>query len=187
MIKWIALIVGAGLITFVVIRVIKVMLKTEKESKNNTTPDKPETIDDYKPQTPAMDINSSSASAPVVDFSAPTKTNGEAIHTDFADLFSDDFSNLTGTGFNDRIDDEFGDFSRHMHTRKGRRRKPVDFDLDGDMADSDFEYIPGSPDFSYLNKRQPKPKKTVERELNELPTELKVLMLSYIFDLKFFD
>ena len=182
---WIALIVGVVLVTFVAIRIIKVMLKTEKES-NKPTENKSQSSEDYHPDKTAIDISSSSASGPVVDFTTPAKPQG-AINTDFDDLFSDDISNMAGVGFDDKADDEFADFSHHMHTRKGRRRKPIDFDLDGDMADSDFEYIPGATDFSYLNKRQPKPKKPLSNELNELPTELKVLMLSDIFDRKFFD
>ena len=167
MIKWFAIFIGAGILILFVVRIIKVMLKTEKESK--TKADKIEKKqEEYIPETSKIDINSSSSIMPTVDFSnKPVKTPNY---------------------FTDNADDEFMDYSQHMHSR-GRRRKPKldDLDLDGDMADKDFEYIPNSLDFSYLHDRNQKKKKPLKKELNELPTELKVLMLSDIFDRKFFD
>jgi len=172
MLKWIILAVGAIVLTVFVVKIIKVMLKTEKESKQPTTEqDKPESKGEYIPQEVPIDIHSSSAGI-VTDMSAKPKTD-------------DEYNFDMPSGFTDLADDEFFDYSAHMHSRKGRRRKPVDFDLDGEMAD-DFEYIPSTPDFSYLNRNRKPKKKPIEKELNDLPTELKVLMLSDIFDKKYF-
>ena len=167
MIKWFAIFIGAGILILFVVRIIKVMLKTEKESKSNTAITE-EKVEEYKPENSKIDINSSSSAMPTVDFSNKTMD--------------------TPNYFTDNADDEFMDYSQHMHSR-GRRRRPKldDLDLDGDMADNDFEYIPSSPDFNYLHGRNQKKKKPLKKELNELPTELKVLMLSDIFDRKFFD
>ena len=179
MIKWVLLAVGVLLATIFVVLFIKYMLRTEKESKTSTE-QKAETVEEeYKPQN-HVDIHSASAGVPVTDMSAKPideyKPHSDVID-DVPDLPMPPYS-----GFSDDLDSDFADFSDFAHKSKGRRRKPIDFDLDGDLAD---EYIPDSPEFSYLPKRQPQKRKPLSTELNELPTELKVLMLSDIFDRKF--
>ena len=176
MLKWVLLAVGCAVAIIFVILLIKYMLKTEKDSKKQETVTESENIqEEYKPQNVPVDTNSVSSGVPVTDMSVNPIDNN--------DLLEDmpDFP-MSSNGFMDDLDDDFADFSDFAHKSKGRRRKPVDFDLDGDLAD---EYIPDSPEFSYLPKRQPKKRKPLSTELNELPTELKVLMLSDIFDRKF--
>ena len=172
MLKWI-IFASIGLVAVVfVIRVIRTMLKIEKQS-NKEDKAEPVAEQEYTPTDTAVDMRSSAANI-VTDMSTNTATDDSVYNFD------------SQTGFTDHADDEFFDYSAHMHNRKGRRRQSTpDFDLDGEFAD-DFEYQPRN--FDYLaNRRPPKKKKSVSTELNELPTELKVLMLSDIFDRKFFD
>ena len=178
MIKWALLIIGIVVLTWFVIRIIKVMLKTEKESKKIVNEDKVEAKPEYIPEEKAIDIHSATGGIPITDMSNNTRED----EIDFVNSIMDDFDEPISSNFTDDLDDEFEDYSKFAHGSKGRRRKPVDFDLDGEMAD---EYIPSSPDFSYLPKRQAKKRQPLSTELNELPTELKVLMLSDIFDRKF--
>ena len=171
MLKWIILAIVLLVVTIFVIRIIKVMLKTEKDSKKSADKVSETKEVEYQPENPIVDLHSSN----------------NTIMTDMSvkkDEKVSDFNFDMPSGFTDDVDEDFNDFSAYARGGKGRRRQPVDFDLDGDFAD---EYIPSSPDFNYLPKRQPKQKKPIATELNELPTELKVLMLSDIFDRKFFD
>lgn len=132
---------------------------------------------------PNKDVLKKDFEIPDIDLDEPRFDDFNS--SEFSDFNSNDNFDFASSGFTDHEDEEFFDYSRHMRNRK--KRKPVDFDLEGEMAD-DFEYIPSSPDFSYLhNHRPPKKKPTLEKSLNEMPTELKVLMLSDIFDRKFFD
>ena len=183
MIKWIALAVGLLIASIFVIRLFKTMLKIEKDNNKkdktskevaqNTTPVENE---EYRPEKSSINLNSSNNTI-MTDMSIDGN-----IKDDGKDYYKP-------SGFADSVDNEFKDYSNHARNRKGRRRKPVDFDLDGEFAD-DFEdnstYIPASSEFGYLNggksKRQP-----LKKELQNMPTELKVLMLSDIFDRKFFD
>ena len=148
------------------------MLKTEKDSNKSMSVSESGAKEvEYQPENSAIDLHSSNATI-MTDMSVKTDEKSPNFDFDMPSTFTDD------------IDEDFNDFSAYARGGKGRRRQPVDFDLDGDFAD---EYIPLSPDFNYLPKRQPKQKKPIATELNELPTELKVLMLSDIFDRKFFD
>ncbi len=176
MFKWVLLAVGLLIATIFVILFIKFMLKIEKaDKKSSEAPVEQE--EEYQPQDAHIDIHSASAGVPVTDMSSNDEYKSPSgVIDDVPDL------PMPSSGFMDDLDDDFADFSNFAHNSKGRRRKPVDFDLDGDLAD---EYIPDSPEFSYLPKRQPKKRRPLSTELNELPTELKVLMLSDIFDRKF--
>jgi hypothetical protein len=175
MIKWVLLAVGCLIATIFVVLLIKYMLKTEKETKQQETAKKTESVqEEYQPQNAPTDIHSASGGVPLTDMSVKPSDNNDLEDTlDFP---------MPPSGFMDDADSDFADFSDFAHKSKGRRRKSVDFDLEGDLAD---EYIPDSPEFSYLPKRQPQKRKPLSTELNELPTELKVLMLSDIFDRKF--
>lgn len=182
MLKWVLLIIGLSVLTIFVVAFIKFMLKTEKDIKKSdskASEDKP--VEEYTPEERPMDIHSASSVIPITDMS---KHDAKAEQDFINDIMADFDAPISSNGFMDNIDDEFADYSKFAHNSKGRRRKPIDFDLDGDMAD---EYIPSSPDFSYLPKRQKQKKQPLNKALNELPTELKVLMLSDIFDRKFFD
>ena len=177
MFKWVLLAVGLLIATIFVILFIKYMLKIEKaDKKSSETPTEPQ--EEYQPQDTHVDIHSASGGVPLTDMSS--KPVEEHKSSDLIDDVPD--LPMPPSGFMDDLDSDFADFSDFAHKSKGRRRKPVDFDLDGDLAD---EYIPDSPEFSYLPKRQPQKRKPLSTELNELPTELKVLMLSDIFDRKF--
>lgn len=178
MIKWVILAIGAVLLTCIVIKIIKVMLKAEKDSNQKSSSKDETTQEEYIPEERPIDIHSASSGVPITDMSSKDKE----VEADFVNSVLDDMP-ISDSGFIDSIDDDFDDYSKFAHS-KGRRRPPIDFDLDGDFAD---EYIPDSPDFNYLPRRRPQKKKTIEKELNDLPTELKVLMLSDIFDRKFFD
>ena len=183
MLKWVLLIVGLTIATIFVVAFIKFMVKTEKDSKKSDKSEKEETVvDEYKPEERHIDIHSASSAIPITDMSKHDDAKAE--HDFINDIMADFDTPISSGGFMDDMDDEFADYSKFAHNSKGRRRKPIDFDLDGDMAD---EYIPSSPDFSYLPKRQKQKKQPINKALNELPTELKVLMLSDIFDRKFFD
>ena len=181
MFKWVLF--GGFIITAIfVVAFIKFMLKTEKDSKTAEIKDSDNKSEEYVSQDAPINIHSASAGIPPTDMS-----NNVSKSTDtYRDMIDDvpDLPMPEFNGFIDDLDNDFSDYSQFAHNSKGRRRKPVDFDLDGDLAD---EYIPSSPDFNYLPKRQPRKKKSISTELNELPTELKVLMLSDIFDRKFFD
>ncbi len=178
MLKWILLVVGIVISTIFVIALIKFMLKAEKDSKNITTEDVVGKPKEYEPEdnnNAPVSVHSASAAIPVTDMSKK----------DEQDFVNDIMADFDGpSGFVDDIDDEFADFSDFAHKSKGIRRPQIDFDLDGDMAD---EYIPSSPDFNYLPRRRQSKKQPIDKALNNLPTELKVLMLSDIFDRKFFD
>jgi len=177
MIKWIVLAVVLLILIIFAVRVIKTMLKIEKDSKKPSD-NQEDTVkqEEYVPENSGVDIRSSSATI-MTDMSS--KANDET--SDF------DFPKMSESGFYDDLDDDFTDFSQYANSYKGRGSRDfddLDFDLDGDFAD---EYIPSSPEFSYIPRRQPTRKKEVSTELNEMSTELKVLMLSDIFDRKFFD
>ena len=177
MIKWVLLIVGIILATSIVVALIKIMLKSEKVSKKISSEETSNPDKEYQPEQKHIDIHSASSGIPVTDMSVE-ETKGS--------VKFDEMSNIPGidNGFLDELDDDFADFSDFAHNSKGRRSNYVDFDLDGDLAD---EYIPDSPDFSYIPKPRSHKKRAIATELNEMPTELKVLMLSDIFDRKFFD
>ena len=162
MLKWIVLSLGLIAAIIFTVALLKFMLKTEKDSKNK--PDESDNVkqEEYQTEDSHINIHSATGGIPVTDMSAA----------------------ITGAGFTDKLDDEFDEFSEFARNYRGRRRKPIDFDLDGDFAD---EYIPDSPDFSYIPRQsKTRSNKSVATSLNELPTELKVLMLSDIFDRKFF-
>ncbi|MFQ6724352.1 MAG: hypothetical protein ACLRFE_03365 [Clostridia bacterium] len=182
MLKWIIIAIVIVLMVFAIM-FIKFMLKTEKDSKKQVT-EKVEPAEEYNPETKPVDIHSASSSIPITDMS--NKSNNTKADQDFINDIMSDFDIPTSNGFIDAVDDEFADYSDFARKSKNMRNSVVDFDLDGDMAD---EYIPDSPEFSYLPRRQPRSmaNKPVDEALNELPTELKVLMLSDIFDRKFFD
>ncbi len=157
MIKW--LVIGATvlIVLVVAIRILKVMLHTEKASKP---------IDKDEPEEEYIPIKEDE-----VDLAPPQIPN--------------EIENLSN-GFGDSLDDEFSDYSKYAHNRKPSA--PIDFDLEGDYADDEFEYIPNRPDLDFFPQRRVKKKQkpTIEQSLNDMPTELKVLMLSDIFDRKFF-
>ncbi len=187
MLKWIIIGVIALLVTILVIRIIKIMLHTEKQDKQaEQKPSEP--VAEYQPEQGPIDVRSSSAEVSLSDLPQPSANNTES--DEYQPLDSGIIDGpIEDTGFLDDIDNEFADYRRHARNRRGRRRQPVDIDLEGDMADEDFEYIPDSPEFSYLEHRRRDPKKakpTIKESLNDMPTELKVLMLSDIFDRKFF-
>lgn len=173
MLKWIIFASIALVVIVLVIKIIKAMLKTEKESKQKeaTEPIKEE---EYKPEQVPADMRASTTGI-VTDMSNSVSDANDAEY-DF------DMS-----GFSDHDDDEFFDYSAHMHGRKNRKGNNLpDIDLDGEFAD-DFEYQPTNFDYLTREPRRQNKKKPVSTELNELSTELKVLMLSDIFDRKFFD
>ncbi len=173
MLKWIIFASIALIVVVLVIKIIKVMLKTEKESKQKEAAE-PIKEEEYKPEQVPADMRSSSAGI-VTDMSNNVNDNNDTEY-DF------DMS-----GFSDHDDEEFFDYSSHMHNHKNRKRKNMpDVDLDGEFAD-DFEYQPTNFDYLTREPRRQNKKKPVSTELNELSTELKVLMLSDIFDRKFFD
>lgn len=183
MLKWVLLIVGLVVLIAFVVAFIRFMLVSEKESKTTVEPKLQN--EEYTPEGEPINIRSSSGGVPLTDMSIKDNANDiSKEEQDFVNEIMADFDQpIGGGGFVDDIDDEFEDYSKFA--RQGRRRQPVDFDLEGEMAD---EYIPDAPDFSYLHhRRQPKQKSTLDKQLNELPTELKVLMLSDIFDRKFLD
>ena len=146
--KWVALVIGVIVATIFVIRVIKVMLKTEKESKKAEESTKVESQAEYVPQDAPIEIHSSSNSI-VTDMSVKPQSTT-----------LNEMPNISNSGFSDFADDEFMDYSSHMHKSKGRRRKPIDFDLDGEMADN-FEYMPSSPEFGYLGNYKQTRKKNL--------------------------
>ena len=183
MIKWIALGAGILIATVFVIKIIKTMLKIEKQSNKKDKASKESAKDapikeEYVPEKGAIDLTSSSNTI-MTDMSVDS-----SIKDDEQDYYKP-------SGFTDSVDDEFKDYSTHVRKHsKGRRRKPVDFDLDGEFADEftdDIPYIPASPEFGYLRGEGKRKKQPLKKELQDLPTELKVLMLSDIFDRKFFD
>ena len=178
MIKWVLLVAGITIVSIFVIAIIKFMLKTEKDSKKEVNSE--DVVKEYNSYEQAIDIHSASAPIPVTDMSSHNDKKDEQ---DFINDIMADFDGPVD-GFADDVDSEFADFSEFAHKSKGRRRTSVDFDLDGEMAD---EYIPSSSDFEYLPRRQKPKKQPLNKALNDLPTELKVLMLSDIFDRKFFD
>lgn len=151
------------------------MLKSEKDSNKSSIEEKVEPVEEYVPTSTPVDLASASSGVPL----EPTSVEKNEKSTF-------EMPKMTDGGFMDDMDDEFFDYSSHMRNR-GKRRMPDDFDLDGDFAD-DFEYIPNSSDFSYLHHRKNKEeKKPLNKSLNELPDEIKAIMLSDIFDRKFFD
>jgi len=152
------------------------MLKIEKNSNKHSKDDSNDNAENYEPQKP-IDLNSSTATI-VTDMSNKPKELTEVKDEEIYGMPS---------GFDDKIDNEFSDYSKHTHNRNGRRRIPDDFDLEGDLADifeDKSEYLPASPQFSYLRDRKQQ-KQPLKKELQDMPTELKVLMLSDIFDRKF--
>lgn len=176
MLKWIIFASIAVVAIIMVIKVIKTMLKIEKQDKSDEQKPEPKVEEEYKPSDVPVDIGSSSAGI-VTDMS----------NSDSYDKTGAEYQFDSSSGFSDHADEEFFDYSAHMRNRKGRRRRDLsNVDLDGEFAD-DFEYQPSN--FEYLNPQRNKSvkKKPVSTELNELSTELKVLMLSDIFDRKFFD
>lgn len=189
MLKWIIIGAVAVLTTILVIRIIRVMLHIERQDKQgNQAEVKPaEPVGEYAPEQAPIDVRSSSSGISLSDLPEAATTNVEGEEYQPLDNVYEDTS--MDTGFMDDVDDEFADYRRHARSRGRRRGMPADIDLDRDLADEDFEYIPDSPDFSYLEHRRREPKKptpTLKESLNDMPTELKVLMLSDIFDRKFF-
>lgn len=172
MIKWILLVCVLAILTILTVTFIKLMLRAEKDSKKNTT-NEVDSSKEYIPEEQHIDIHSASDGVSI---------NNMSDKKDEAD-FVNSVLNESSNGFIDDVDEDFTDFSSYARSGKSPR-PPIDFDLDGDMAD---EYIPSSPDFNYLPKRTSTKKQPISKALNELPTELKVLMLSDIFDRKFFD
>lgn len=146
--------IGCLIVAVFGIKIIRTMLHIEKKSnQDNTTKDEPITKEEYHPQDEEV-----------------KESGGKEIIP----------NNQT-----DHQDDEFFDYSGYMRNKPSRPSIPDDMDLSGDFAD-DFEYIPSSPDTNYLS-RYANPKKKAEKgtlaqNLQELPQELKVLMLSDIFD-----
>lgn len=185
MLKWIIIGAIALLVTVLVIRIIKVMLHTEKQAKQEETKSV-EPPAEYTPEQAPVDLHASSSTISLSDMPEQNVDNASEYKPLDNELMNEA---IEDTGFSDNIDDEFADYRRHARNRRGRRRMPVDIDLEGDMADEDFEYVPDSPEFNYLQPRRREPKKnkpTIKQSLNDMPTELKVLMLSDIFDRKFF-
>lgn len=165
MIKWIIISAVVIIVSVFVIQIIKVMLKAEKESNKTSE---------------TSDTNQSSGSFNAQDAAISTGSSINNIVTDMSEHAKDDYTNT----FYDNADSEFKDYSHHAKKNSNHNSIPEDFDFDGERSD---EYIPDSPEFSYIPRRQPPEKKPIERELNDLPTEMKVLMLSDIFDKKTFD
>ena len=174
MIKWVIIFTIALVVVVFVVRIIKVMLKTEKESNKPVEIEQPKD-DEYSPEPSSIKVGSASNTF-VADMSTNAK-NFDGVKAEYD--FNDPNSN-----FLDDIDTDFEDY--RAYARSGKRRPmPQDFDFEGDSAD---EYIPDSPEFEYIpQRRNPHKKKKVATELNEMSTELKVLRLSDIFDRKFFD
>ena len=176
MIIWVFISALVLVLIIFAIRIILVMLKTEKESK----PDKkPQKIEDktYTPVNAPINVGSATNSI-VTDMSTDAK-NLDNVKAEY------DFDMPDDNGFLDELDDEFADYRAYARSGSRKTDIPTDFDFDGDRAD---EYIPDSPEFSYIPpRRNPEQKKPVSTELSEMSTELKVLMLSDIFDRKFFD
>jgi phage pi2 protein 07 len=168
MLKWILLVSGLFLLTFFVLKIIKTMMKIEKDS--NKKEQKNEQTEEYAPMDTQINTHSNSDSI-VADMSVKPKEEKSELK-------------VSENGFLDNIDDEFLEYSNHAR-KSGRRRQPVNFDLEGDMADEDLEYIPDAPDFNYIINNRPKKRKPIHSELSELPDELKVLMISNLFDTKF--
>jgi len=175
MLKWVIIFIVALVVAIFVIRIIKVMLKTEKESNKPAQEVKTEEKV-YSPESSSIDVGSSTNSI-VADMSADAK-NLNDVKAEY------DFDSPIDNGFFDELDTDFDDYRKYA--RSGPRRQiPDDFDIDGDRAD---EYIPDSPEFGYIPpSRRERKKKSISTELNEMSTELKVLMLSDIFDRKYFD
>ena len=144
------------------------MMKIEKDS--NKKEQKDEQTEEYAPMNTQIDAHSNDNSI-VADMSVKPKEEKSQ-------------PKISDGGFLDNIDDDFLEYSKHAR-KSGRRRKPIDFDLDGDFADEDLEYIPDAPDFDFIRRDMPKKKKPLHKSLNELPDELKALMLSGLFDPKF--
>lgn len=185
MLKWIIIGAIALLVTIIVIRIIKVMLHTEKQAKQEEIKSS-EPPAEYTPEQAPVDLHASSSTVSLSDLPEQNVDNASEYKPLDNEIIDE---SIEDAGFLDNVDDEFADYRRHARNRRGRRRMPVDIDLEGDMADQDFEYMPESPDFSYLEHRRREPKKptpTLKELLNDMPTELKVLMLSDIFDRKFF-
>lgn len=135
------------------VKIIRTMLHIEKKSnQDNSTKDEPIVKEEYHPQNEIVKENEGKEISPDVQ--------------------------------TDHQDDEFFDYSGYMRNKPSKRSIPENMDLSGDFAD-DFEYVPSSMDNGFFN-RNPKPKKkddnTLAQNLQELPQELKVLMLSDIFD-----
>ena len=169
MLKLIILIVAVTVVIEFAIKLLKKIFKSNKKSKKEQPTKEEVKQEEYVPQGAEMDLHSSDATV-MTDMSSKGKMD-----------------NVSDTGFYDFADDEFMDYSKYARGGKRSSMPDFDFDLDGDVADDDF-YMPSSPDFSYVKNLRPTTrKKEVKAELNELSTELKVLMLSDIFDRKFFD
>ena len=188
MLKWI-LLASVGIVVLVIaFRIIRVMWKSEKSSKNNAkSPVESEntTLQEYVPMTQEIkesskDLKDKQEADFLTDF---TKDSLNDINNGLDNDFYE--TKLSDSGFGDSNDDEFADYSNHMRNRT-RSDLPKDFDIEGDKADDDFEYVPSSPEFSYLHTHQQQSKqKTLEKSLNELPNEIKALMISNLFDTKF--
>jgi len=170
MLKLLILVIAVTVVIVFIAVLLKKVFKFKKKSKKDQPAQEEVKQEEYVPQGAEMDLHSSNST----------------VMTDMSNSGSK-MDNVSDTGFYDFADDEFMDYSKYA---RGGKRPPMpdfDFDLDGDMADDDF-YMPNSPDFSYVKNLRPTTrKKEVKAELNELSTELKVLMLSDIFDRKFFD
>lgn len=165
MVKWIIIFAVVLIVAIFVIRILKIMLKAEKDSNK---------LDEVQPD------NSTYNTFDANNTSINTGSGSNNIVTDMSNHSQDEF----GSTFYDNQDTEFNDYRRHARKNGKDNSFPEGFDLEGERSD---EYIPDSPEFSYIPRRQqPIKKASIKKELNELSTEMKVLMLSDIFDKKFF-
>jgi hypothetical protein len=172
MIKWIIILAIVIIATVFVVRIIKVMLKAEKDSnKKDIASSSPETLETQSAEPEKFKAE---------DAAISTGSGTSNIVTDMSEREDDDFINA----FYDNADTEFNDYSKYARKNRNPYPLPDDFDFEGDRSD---EYIPDSPEFSYIPRRQQSKKKPIKKELSDMSTEMKVLMLSDIFDRKFFD
>lgn len=155
------------LLMWIGFKIVKIMASSNKEDKNEAKISNEQSNKELQEYVP-------------INQDEPNK----AVESSNNNHFSVDDFKISDTGFTDHADDEFFDYSAHMRNRKGRE-VPLDFDTKGDFADN-FEYEPSSPELDFLHKHQPKPKpKNLPQTLNELPDEIKALMISGLFDPKF--
>lgn len=184
---WIIIAAGALLIALIVVKIIKAMLKAEKESNKQQT-NKQES-ENNNLNTPELDIDKPIVEDSSSNIDTSVDTNSPEISKEDWEEFNAkmrEFDSLMADGgFTDHEDEEFFDYSKHLRNRKNNVKPPVQMDLEGDLADN-FVYEPSAPELSYLNThRQRNIKKSTKTSLNNLPDEIKVLMISNLFDKKF--
>ena len=73
MLKWVLLVAGLIIATIFVVALIKFMLKSEKDSKQNASKDEVGKVEEYKPDEKHIDIHSATSSIPVTDMSNDIK------------------------------------------------------------------------------------------------------------------